>query len=223
MEAILSKLVMPDNAAIQQGTAELKEAFKHPMAIQELCTVLVSSQSPQIRQYSALLLRKKLSKSKTWRSLSAEARQTLKNGTMDALTKEPDKQVQHSIVQLMGAIGKHELAKNQWPELMPFLDQCFQSEEPGRKSLAMFMASALCESCAEVIKNTYLSGLSKLFNKALTGTPDLEVGYHATLAMTQLVPFVGSEELRFFQPLVGNVTNFIRRLIEAGAEDKAAR
>ena len=31
-----------------------------------------------------------------------------------------------------------------------------------------------------------------------------------------------SEELRIYQPLVGSVTSFIRRLIEAGAEEKAA-
>lgn len=40
--------------------------------------------------------------------------------------------------------------------------------------------------------------------------------------MTHLVPFIGSEELRLFQPLVGCVTNFIRRLIDSGAEEKAA-
>lgn len=175
MEAILAKLVLPDTAAIQQGTAELKEAFKHPNAIPELCNVLTSCGNPQIRQYSALLLRKKLGKQKTWRSLSPEDRQTLKNGTIDALTKEPDTQVQHAIVQLIAAVAKHDLTRNEWPQLMPFLDQCFQSDEPGRKSLAMFMASALCESSSEVIKNVYLNGLCKLFNKALTGIEDLEV------------------------------------------------
>jgi hypothetical protein len=64
MEAILQKLIMPDNAAIQEGTAELKEAFKQPNAIPMLCAVLTSSANPQIRQYSALLLRKKLGKQK---------------------------------------------------------------------------------------------------------------------------------------------------------------
>ena len=34
--------------------------------------------------------------------------------------------------------------------------------------------------------------------------------------------YFSSEELRIYQPLVGSVTSFIRRLIEAGAEEKAA-
>ena len=85
----------------------------------------------------------------------------------------------------------------------------------------MFMASALCESSAEVIKNVYLAGFCKLFIKALTNTTDPEIGVHATQAMTNLVPVIGSEELRFFQPLVGTVTTFIGRLIEAKEEEKA--
>ena len=221
MEAILQKLVMPDNAAIQEGTAELKEAFKQPNAIPMLCQVLTGSGTPQVRQYSALLLRKKLGKQKTWRNLTAEDQQTLKNGTLNTLTVEPDKQVQHAIVQLIAVLAKHELPKNAWPELIPLVDQCFQSEEPGRKSLAMFMASALCESAPEVIKNSYLTGFCKLFNKALTNTTDPDIGVYATQAMTNLVPVIGSEELRLFQPLVGIVTVFIGRLIEAGEEEKA--
>lgn len=55
-----------------QGTAELREAFKKPGVILELCNVVVSSSDPQIRQYAAVLLRKRLSKSKHWSKLSAE-------------------------------------------------------------------------------------------------------------------------------------------------------
>ena len=183
MEAILGKLVLPDNEAIQQGTAELKEAFKHPSAIPELCNVLTTNSVPQIRQYSALLLRKKLGRQKTWQKLTPNDKQTLKNGVMDALMKEPDKTVQHAIVQLIAVLAKHELPKNEWPLLISFLDQCFQSEEPGRKSLAMFMAAALCESCPEVIKTVYLAGFCKLFSKALVYVGEVDVGYHATLAL----------------------------------------
>ena len=162
MEAILNKLVQPDNALIQQGTAELKEAFKHPNAIPELCTILTNGNTPQIRQYSALLLRKKLGKGKLWKSLNQADRQTIKSGLLDALSKEPEKTVQHSIVQLVGVIARHDMPRNGWPELMPYLEQCFQSDEPGRKSLAMFLASTLCESSAEVIKTVYLPGLCKM-------------------------------------------------------------
>jgi hypothetical protein len=221
MEAILSKLIMPDNAAIQQGTAELKEAFNHPGAIPELCTVLTTSTTPQIRQYSALLLRKKLAKGKTWKRFATGDQQTIKAGTISALVNEPEKSVQHAIVQLIGVLAKHEFPKEKWPELMPFIGQCFLNDD--KKSLAMFMASALCETSGEVIKARHLSEYALMFGKALTAEADLEVGFYATLAMTHLVPLIGSDDLKLYQPLVGHVTAFIKRLITSGAEDKATQ
>ncbi|MEE6525064.1 hypothetical protein FKM82_024850, partial [Ascaphus truei] len=53
LETILTSLLQPDNAIIQQATAQLKEAFKDPLIIPALCEVLRGSQDPQV--YTALL------------------------------------------------------------------------------------------------------------------------------------------------------------------------
>ena len=45
----------------------------------------------------------------------------------------------------------------------------------------------------ENIHRWYLEGFCKLFSKALTNTADPEIGVHATQAMTNLVPVIGSE------------------------------
>lgn len=55
-----------------QGTNELREAFKRPEAVPALCNVLSTSSSPQIRQYAAVLLRKRLSKQRNWGKLPIE-------------------------------------------------------------------------------------------------------------------------------------------------------
>ena len=57
MEDVLSRLLVPDNEVIKAATVELRTLFKHPGVITELCTVLTTSQSVQIRQYAAVLLR----------------------------------------------------------------------------------------------------------------------------------------------------------------------
>jgi hypothetical protein len=59
-----------------QGTQELREAFKNPEVIPALCNVVGISQNPQIRQYAAVLLRKRLSKSRNWTKLPVN----VKNG-----------------------------------------------------------------------------------------------------------------------------------------------
>ena len=40
-----------------QATEELRVAFKQNAVIPELCGILASSASPQVRQYAAILLR----------------------------------------------------------------------------------------------------------------------------------------------------------------------
>lgn len=50
----------------QQATAELQEAFKRPEAIPALCEITVSSKESQHRQYSAVLLTKRLGKLRNW-------------------------------------------------------------------------------------------------------------------------------------------------------------
>lgn len=55
-----------------QATAELNEAFKRPEAISALCEIVVSSKEPQHRQYSAVLLSKRLGKLRNWQLVPVE-------------------------------------------------------------------------------------------------------------------------------------------------------
>ena len=57
MEGILERLLVPDNNVIKAATAELRVAFKQPDFVAQLCSLLDSSSSPQVRQYAAVLLR----------------------------------------------------------------------------------------------------------------------------------------------------------------------
>uniref|UniRef100_A0A673LPL7 Importin-4-like n=1 Tax=Sinocyclocheilus rhinocerous TaxID=307959 RepID=A0A673LPL7_9TELE len=62
LERILARLTEPDNAVIQQATAELKQTFKDPAIIPALCAVMTGSQNPQARQSAAVMLRMRVRK-----------------------------------------------------------------------------------------------------------------------------------------------------------------
>ena len=65
-------VLIPHLETYFQGTKELREAFKTPEVIPALCNVIGVSQNPQIRQYAAVLLRRRLAKSKNWMKLSVD-------------------------------------------------------------------------------------------------------------------------------------------------------
>lgn len=55
-----------------QATAELNEAFKRPEAVPALCEIVVTSKESQHRQYSAVLLSKRLGKLRNWQLVPVE-------------------------------------------------------------------------------------------------------------------------------------------------------
>jgi len=75
-------LQLPDSSTIKSATSELREAFKSSNAIPELCTVLGASADPQVRQYAALLLRRKLQRPKVWAKMPNGAKANIKEGAL---------------------------------------------------------------------------------------------------------------------------------------------
>ena len=162
MEAILSQLLEPDNETIKAATAQLRTAFKQPGVIPELCTVLrqdnvlemlsllsinlmihfSGSQKVQIRQYAAVLLRKKFSKSGSWLKFSLSDRAQLKAGCLSCLMVEPERTVRLAVAQLVATLAKHELRKKNdggWPELFPFILERLDSQNNQERVMGIMM------------------------------------------------------------------------------------
>ncbi len=134
MESILLKLTLPDNASIREGTSQLREALRSPSAVAELCGALASSGEPQVRQYAAVLLRRRLSRPAAWRRLSAGGgAEAIKAGCLAALVAEADGAVKMAIAQLVAAMARHEVARGGAKVSWDILTErnavkCFQAE-----------------------------------------------------------------------------------------------
>ncbi|XP_039286154.1 importin-4-like, partial [Nilaparvata lugens] len=190
MESILEKLLVADNNSIQEGTKELREAFKDPGVISSLCNVLVSSSNPQVRQYAAVLLRKRLSKSQHWTRLSAEAKAGIKEGLIQVYVKEQEKVVKNAIVQLIGTIMKLESGKLGWPEMMECLKMWVNSSVMEEKLLGLFALSILAEVVPDVFMEQYPVAL--YFSQMLVQTlrmPDISASPLAHLTLVCLAHF----------------------------------
>ncbi|XP_046390558.1 importin-4-like [Ischnura elegans] len=194
LEEILAKLLVADNTVIQQGTGELSEAFKDPEVIPALCNVIVSSENPQIRQYAAVLLRKRFSKTKNWTKVNVEVRNGIKQGILQALVNEPKQLVKNSIAQLIGTIVKHEFPRQSWPELLQFLHQLTSSANAEEKELGMYALSVVTEISSEQFES-HLSSLMVLFNNTLNSLQDLGslLGFYTILTLNSLVPVIGTD------------------------------
>ncbi|XP_076649136.1 importin-4 [Halictus rubicundus] len=222
MEEILSKLLVSDNATIQQGTAELKEAFKKPESTPALCQLIVSSQSVEIRQCAAILLRKRYAKGKHWLKLPQHIRREFKSIILQALVNEPEKFVKNAIAQLIGVIVKHELPNNEWPEVLQFTQQLITSENLIEKELGTYTLSIMTEIAPDAYE-THIGPIIALLNQTLNSLQDLghPVAHYVLRIMQNLVPLVQDQQIvNAYQQMMPQIMATIQALTSTN-EDKA--
>ncbi|XP_003693033.1 importin-4 [Apis florea] len=223
MEEILLKLLVADNTSIQQGTAELREAFKKQETIQALCQLIISSSNSQIRQYAAILLRKRYGKGKHWLKLPHHVRNEFKTVILQALVNEPEKFVKNAIAQLIGVIVKHELPNNGWPEVLQFVQQLVTSENLLQKELGTYTLSIMTEVAPDAYL-THAASLAVLLGQTLNSLQDLgnPVAYYILRIMQNLVPLVEDNQMMVnaYHQMMPQVMTTIQSLTTTN-EDKA--
>ncbi|XP_066592125.1 importin-4-like [Prorops nasuta] len=225
MEEIILKLLIADNSIIQQGTAELREAFKKPESTTALYQLILSSTTPQIRQYAAVLLRKRYAKSSYWVKLPQEIRNEFKTLIVQALVNEQEKSVKNAIAQLIGVIVKHELPNNGWPEILQFVHQLATSENLMDKELGMYTLSIMTEVAPDAYL-THAKSVVDLLQLAISGIQNLgsNVAYYVLKTMQNLIPFVEGNQIlvNSYQQMIPQVMNTIQALT-ASDEEKAVK
>ncbi|XP_067002902.2 importin-4 [Anabrus simplex] len=215
MEDILAKLLVADNAVIQKGTKELREAFKSPDVIPALCNVVGSSQNPQIRQYAAVLLRKRLYRPKHWMKLPVNVRDGIKQGILQALVNEPEKFVKNSIAQFIGTIVKHEFQNQTWPEVLQFIQQLCTSESIPDKELGMYTLSVITEVSPDQFL-PHVQSVVYLFANTLNSAQDLgsPLVYYTLLTMIHFVPLIEGDQamVNVYHQLMPRVMQSVKAL-----------
>lgn len=224
MEAILAKLLVANSKTVQEGTKELKEAFKNPEAILALCDVIVTSQNSQIRQSAAVLLRRKLGKKRQWNKLSVDIRNRIKQGMIQALVNEQEKLVKNAIAQFIGILGKFEFPENTWPEVLQFIHTLCSSETVFDKELGMYTLSIMTEMSQSSYIN-HAESFAVLFTDTLNQMQDLHtnLAYYTIITMKNLVAVIGGHQqmINVYHSLLPRVLQIINAFALADDEKRA--
>uniref|UniRef100_A0A8C8ZYD3 Importin 4 n=1 Tax=Prolemur simus TaxID=1328070 RepID=A0A8C8ZYD3_PROSS len=88
LEQLLRELLLPDTERIRRATERLQIALRDPAALPALCDLLALATDPQVRQFAAVLTRRRLNT--RWRQLAAELRESLKSLILTALQRETE-------------------------------------------------------------------------------------------------------------------------------------
>ncbi|KAK7123905.1 hypothetical protein R3I93_022115 [Phoxinus phoxinus] len=217
LERVLVRLTEPDNAVIQQATAELKQAFKDPAIIPALCAVMTGSQNPQVRQSAAVMLRMRVRKH--WKKISPDHRESLKAVVLQALQQETEHTVRHSLSQLSAVLVKHE-TPDRWPALLTLLNQSTKSDNPQDRQVGLLLLSKVVGSNPEPFKPHYKE-LLQLFGTVLQDLNNPTALYYCILTLTSITTYTGTEEMNLVRSLIPKLLIALKRLIQAD-QDQAS-
>ncbi|KAM4718344.1 importin-4 [Anableps anableps] len=211
LEQILLQLTQPDNAVIQQATAQLKQAFKDPAIIPALCAVMSGSQNPEIRQSAAVMLRLRVKKH--WNKISPNDRESLKVVVLQAFSMETEHKVQHSLSQLCAVMVKHE-TPDRWPALLQLLNQSTKSTNPRDRQIGLLLLNKVLESNPEPFKPHYCQ-LLQLFSTVLQDYNNPTALYYCILTLTAITAYTGTEEMKEMRAIIPSLIVALKHLIKA--------
>ncbi|VVC26841.1 Armadillo-type fold,Armadillo-like helical,Importin-beta, N-terminal domain [Cinara cedri] len=171
IEDILIRLLEPNNEVIKQATDELTAAFKNPETFVKLCTLIGTCKNDKVKEYAAIVLRKKFVKRNSWMNLTLEVRQSIKQFLLKAIIEEPSIQVKKLILQLIAVLAKHEFMRSNWDELFAFIETYIKSNNVNERQFGMFVIKNLSDYVPEMFE-PHLISFVNFFTTTLASAED---------------------------------------------------
>ncbi|XP_060031272.1 importin-4 isoform X2 [Erinaceus europaeus] len=209
LEQVLRELLQPDTERIRQATEQLRTALRDPAALPALCDLLASAADPQIRQFAAVLTRRRLST--RWRRLPAGHRESIKSLVLAALQRETEHSVSLSLAQLSAIIFRKE-GLEAWPQLMQLLQHSTHSPNIPEREMGLLLLSVLVNSKPEAFQSHHRE-LLRLLNETLSevGSPGLL--FYSLRTLTAMAPYLGTNDVPLARMLVPKLITAVKTLI----------
>ncbi|XP_011383804.1 importin-4 isoform X1 [Pteropus medius] len=209
LERILRELLLPDTERIRRATEQLQVALRDPASLPALCDLLASAADPQIRQFAALLTRRRLNA--RWRRLAAEHRESLKSLVLTALQRETEHNVSLSLAQLSATIFRKE-GLEAWPQLMQLLQHNTHSPHIPEREMGLLLLSVVVTSRPEAFRPHHRE-LLQLLNETLgeVGSPGLL--FYSLRTLTTMAPYLGTDDVPLARMLVPKLIMAMQTLI----------
>ncbi|GLC39350.1 hypothetical protein PLESTB_000894500 [Pleodorina starrii] len=201
LDALLMACLSNNTEAIKAAEAALKRMTASPSLLPELLVRAANSPSAEVRQLSAVLLRKAVTKH--WTKLSDSDRAHMQSVLLERLVSEPHHPVRRSLGHLVGVVARHSVPRRQWPGLLEFLGQCSGSGDAGHREVALSLLGSLTEHVGEHLSE-HVSSLQLVVGAGLRDAA-VEVRRAAVRVMEPLAALVagrGSAEVEAFHGLV---------------------
>eukprot|EP00301_Raphidiophrys_heterophryoidea_P001506 c10725_g1_i1.p1 GENE.c10725_g1_i1~~c10725_g1_i1.p1 ORF type:complete len:1209 (-),score=348.77 c10725_g1_i1:387-3959(-) len=218
-EDILGACLSADNNHRREGEAALKHKLTtqpQPATHSELLHLTQNSPHPEIRQLSALIVRRRIPA--VWKHLDPATQAQTKTILLNQLVTDPQRAVRIALAHVLVAVAK--CSTEDWTELWDFLAQGASAgiDVGIREVCVQAMKLLLAENVSSVVEKR-LSLVMGVIVKAMNDD-DLRVRVQALHAMAELVEWLGdTEELKQVSQYMPHMLSIMKTCLESGNED----
>ncbi|KAF5725527.1 importin-5-like [Tripterygium wilfordii] len=224
-ETLISHLMSSSNE--QRSQAELlfnlcKQTDPDSLSL-KLAHILQFSAHVEGRAMSAVLLRKLLTRddSYLWPRLSPTTQSSLKSLLLSGLQHENSKSITKKLCDTISELASGIVPENGWPELLPFMFQCVQSDSPKLQESAFLIFAQLSQYIGETLI-PHIKHLHAVFLNVLGSSPNPEVKIAALNAVINFIQCLSSSGDRDrFQDLLPAMMTTLTEALNNGNEATA--
>ncbi|XP_031248967.1 importin-5-like [Pistacia vera] len=226
-ETLISHLMSSSNehrSSAESLLSLLRQSHPDALAL-NLARTLTSSNLPECRAMSTILLRKHLtrddSSSFIYTRLMPSTQSNLKSVLLLQLQKEDNKSISKKLCDAISELGASILPDGAWPELLPFIFQCLVSYNAKLQELALLILSRLSQYVGDAL-TPHVETLHEVFSRFLSNENfDLKVAAleGAVNFIMNCLPSLGDKEK--FQDLLPLMMRTLTEALNKGNEAAA--
>ncbi|KAL2441075.1 putative importin subunit beta-4 [Exophiala dermatitidis] len=218
----LAIVLDPKKGDVKAATNVLQnEFYKNPQSLLFLIQLVISHDSPDLKQLAATQARPLVSKH--WTKIPNDQRQHARSQLFQATLSEPAPLVRHSASRLISSIAKIDLEDGEWAELPGMLQQAATSSRAAERAVGVYVLYSILETMGDGFSSKF-KDLFALFSKTIKDPESLEVRVNTMLAISKMALVLDAEEdqasVRAFQDIFPSMVAVLKDTIDAGQDDQ---
>lgn len=212
----------PKKGDVKAATKILQdEYYKHPEALLLLMQIIISQDSPDLKQLAATQARPLVAKQ--WTKIQGGQRKSARSQLFQATMAEKHSLARHSAARLVSAIAKVDLEDGEWTELPSMLQQAATSSNAEERAVGIYLLYSLLETMGDGFSDKF-KALFDLFSNTIKDPESLEVRVNTLLAVSKIALVIDAEEdqasVRAFQDIFPAMVQVLQDTISNGKEEQ---
>lgn len=218
----LQIILDPKKGDLKAATSVLQnEFYKQPQSLLFLVQLVISHDSPDLKQLASTQARPLVPKH--WTKIPSQQRQQARSQLFQATLSEPAPLARHSASRLISAIAKVDLEDGEWAELPGLLLQASTSSKKEERAVGVYLLYSILETMGDGFSSKFRE-LFQLFTNTIKDPESLEVRVNTLLAISKMALVVDAEEdqssVKAFQGIFPSMVAVLKDTIDSGKEDQ---